>query len=120
MQRITSTRLIPNTAAPKRGFRILVDAQWPEGLSRSSIDRWIPELAPSDWLTDHFGHDRTRWGTFRSRYRRQLASRKRRALLTNLTDLAIAHPIILLTAAPAETINHARLIAEALTRPAGT
>lgn len=82
------------------------------------MDRWIPELAPSGWLLDRFGHAEVRWGTFRSRYRRQLNARKRSELLGQISEKSATHSITLLTAAPAGTVNHARIIAEALVQAA--
>lgn len=114
LKQIVSVRIDSSNPAPSRGFRILVDADWPHGLRKDDVDRWIPELAPSVWLLDRFGHARVRWGTFRSRYRRQLTARKRRELLGEISRKSATHPITLLTAAPAGTVNHARIIAEAL------
>ena len=114
MKQIVSMRITPSTPAPPRGFRILVDAHWPNGLDRASVDRWVPELAPSDWLMDRFGRARVRWGTFRSRYRRQLTARKRRDLIGEISRQATTHPITLMTAAPAGTVNYARIIQEIL------
>ena len=84
------------------------------------MDRWIPELAPSTWLLNRFGRDRVRWGTFRSRYRRQLTARKRLDFLTEITRLSATHTITLVTAAPVGTVNIARIIAETLTREVKT
>jgi uncharacterized protein YeaO (DUF488 family) len=115
-KQIDFTRLTSSATAPTRGYRVLVDATWPEGLDKHAVDRWLPELAPSIWLIDHFGRSQVRWGTFRSRYRRQLMSRKRLRLLAEITRISANRPITLITAAPAGTVNHAKIIAEALAR----
>ena len=120
MKQIVSARISPATPATTRGIRVLVDATWPEGLNKEAVDRWIPELAPSNWLLNRFGRDRVRWGTFRSRYRRQLTARKRLEFLTEITRLSATDTITLVTAAPAGTVNHARIIAETLTREVKT
>jgi uncharacterized protein YeaO (DUF488 family) len=116
VKQIVSMRITPSAPASPSGFRILVDAHWPADLQRDAVDRWIPELAPSGWLMDHFGRARARWGTFRSRYRRQLTARKRLELLGEISAKSATHPITLITAAPAGTINHARIIEETLVR----
>lgn len=98
------------------GHRILVDRDWPWDIPRESapVDEWIPELGPSRWLTDMFGEDPTRWGTFRSRYRRQLRSKVRGALLAGMADRAARGPIVLVTATPSRECSHALIIREML------
>ena len=55
-------------------FWILVDRLWPRGVSESSarIDLWLKEIAPSAALRKWFGHDPSKWTTFRDRYFREL------------------------------------------------
>ncbi|OAJ71145.1 hypothetical protein A7976_06830 [Methylobacillus sp. MM3] len=57
-------------AAPKDGFRILIDRIWPRGLSKASasVDLWFKTLAPSTELRQWFGHDPEKWVQFRQRY----------------------------------------------------
>lgn len=56
------------------GVRILVDRLWPRGVSKDSarIDLWLKEVAPTATLRKWFGHDRSKWSEFRSRYFRGL------------------------------------------------
>ncbi|HQZ33391.1 MAG TPA: DUF488 domain-containing protein [Ilumatobacteraceae bacterium] len=56
------------------GSRVLVDRLWPRGVSKDHlhIDAWARELAPTDELRKWFGHDPSRWGEFRDRYRDEL------------------------------------------------
>jgi uncharacterized protein YeaO (DUF488 family) len=56
------------------GFRVLVDRLWPRGVSKSAarIDLWLKEIAPSAALRKWFGHDPSKWTTFRDRYFREL------------------------------------------------
>jgi uncharacterized protein YeaO (DUF488 family) len=46
-------------APHRREVRVLVDRLWPRGLSKKElgIDRWAPDVAPSDDLRSWFGHD---------------------------------------------------------------
>jgi uncharacterized protein YeaO (DUF488 family) len=59
------------------GFRVLVDRIWPRGISkeRANLGLWLKEIAPSDALRKWFGHDPDRWAGFRTKYRKELASR---------------------------------------------
>jgi len=52
------------------GRRILVDRLWPRGLTKeeAEVDFWAKEVAPSTELRQWYGHDSTKWQTFRSRY----------------------------------------------------
>lgn len=98
--------------------RILVDRLWPRGVAKeeADLDEWLPQLGPSDWLRRTFGHDESRWGTFRSRYLRQLRSRKRQDLLAEIAETARDHDVVLLFGARDETHNQAVVIREALSR----
>jgi uncharacterized protein YeaO (DUF488 family) len=52
------------------GARFLVERLWPRGIKKSSlpIEAWLKDVAPSTELCKWFGHDRTRWSEFRTRY----------------------------------------------------
>lgn len=52
------------------GVRILVDRIWPRGLSKeqAQLAYWMKEVAPSTELRRWFGHEATRWQSFRTRY----------------------------------------------------
>lgn len=56
------------------GFRVLVDRLWPRGVSKDTarINLWLKEIAPSVALREWFGHDPTKWATFRDQYYREL------------------------------------------------
>ena len=58
------------------GHRVLVDRVWPRGVSKddAQLDEWCKDIAPTTKLRKWFGHDPERWGEFRSRYRKELAS----------------------------------------------
>ena len=52
------------------GSRILVDRVWPRGMTKEQVgaDLWLRDVAPSTDLRKWFSHDRSKWGTFKSRY----------------------------------------------------
>jgi len=56
------------------GFRVLVDALWPRGLSkeRAKIDYWARNIAPSDELRKWFNHEPNKWDEFKARYWKEL------------------------------------------------
>jgi uncharacterized protein YeaO (DUF488 family) len=63
-------------AEPDDGYRVLIDRLWPRGVSRerARLDDWARQLAPSTELRRWFGHDPARFGEFRTRYRKELAT----------------------------------------------
>jgi uncharacterized protein YeaO (DUF488 family) len=79
--------------------RVLVDRLWPRGVSRSDrrFDLWLKEVAPSPELRKWYGHDPARFDEFERRYRAELAGATR-GPLDELHELAVAGPVILLTA----------------------
>lgn len=81
------------------GERVLVDRLWPRGVAKDAarIDQWLKDLAPSDALRVWFGHDPSRWGEFRRRYRRELAAH--RGQIQALRRLARQRPLTLLYSA---------------------
>jgi chromate transport protein ChrA len=52
------------------GLRVLVDRLWPRGLKKEQVgaDLWAKDLAPSHALRKSFGHDRSKWEEFKTRY----------------------------------------------------
>ncbi len=94
------------------GSRILVDRLWPRGISKEKarIDEWMKEIAPSDALRKWFGHAPERWDGFQKRYRNELQSPEKQALLRQLRAKARKSDITLLFAAKEETMNNARAL----------
>ncbi|MFN3975050.1 MAG: DUF488 domain-containing protein [Dehalococcoidia bacterium] len=91
------------------GYRVLVDRLWPRGLPRSQarVDAWLKDLAPSDALRRWFGHDPQRWEEFQRRYREELQTPHKQALLNDLAQRARTGTVTLLFAARDEEHNNA-------------
>lgn len=64
------TKRVYEQANPHDGFRVLVDRVWPRGMTKQQVrtDLWLKDVAPSTTLRKWFGHDRSKWETFKSRY----------------------------------------------------
>jgi uncharacterized protein YeaO (DUF488 family) len=94
------------------GERILVDRLWPRGLKRAQarVDTWLKDIAPSDRLRQWFHADRSRWASFRRRYRAELG--KHREALTTLAAKAAKGPVTLLYAARDPERNNAVVLKE--------
>ena len=73
-------------AAAEDGQRVLVDRLWPRGVTkeRLQLDAWLRDLAPSTELRKWFNHDPERWTEFQRRYREELHTSERVALLDDL------------------------------------
>jgi uncharacterized protein YeaO (DUF488 family) len=78
------------------GCRVLVDRLWPRGVSQSAarIDLWLKEIALSAMLRKWFGHDPSKWTTFRDRYFRELDNNPK------AVEQLMEHRFLLLLAPP--------------------
>jgi uncharacterized protein YeaO (DUF488 family) len=72
------TKRIYESPAGEDGFRILVDRLWPRGVQKekAKIDLWLKEIAPSDELRKWFAHDPQKWGEFKKKYEKELATKQ--------------------------------------------
>lgn len=63
-----------DTPTAQDGYRLLVDALWPRGVSKedAALDEWDRALAPSTDLRRWFGHDPRKWAAFYQKYHREL------------------------------------------------
>jgi uncharacterized protein YeaO (DUF488 family) len=104
------------------GVRILVDRLWPRGLSKdeAGLDEWIRDIAPSNRLRAWFGHKPGRWREFQKRYRQELSTSEKKAMLARLRKIARISTVTLLYAAKDTERNNAVALAGFLkeaTRP---
>lgn len=95
---------------PADGRRVLVDRLWPRGLRKdaAALDGWVREVAPSTTLRRWFGHDPSRWETFRHRYAAELDGLAE--FWQPLAMQAMHQPLTLLYAARDEEHNHALVL----------
>lgn len=108
------TKRIYDAPAPDDGFRILVDRLWPRGIKREAaqVDFWAKELAPSTTLRKWFGHEKSKFSEFRTRYLRELE--EKHDLVREVVEKAGPQPITLLFAARDRSCNHAAVLQEFL------
>lgn len=92
------------------GVRVLVDRLWPRGVRKeaAALDGWVREVAPSPTLRRWFGHDPSRWETFRHRYAAELDTLGE--YWRPLAMQAQHRPLTLLYAARDEEHNHALVL----------
>ncbi|MGR9046570.1 MAG: DUF488 domain-containing protein [Gammaproteobacteria bacterium] len=114
------TQRVYTAAHPDDGYRVLVDRVWPRGLSKERVqaDLWLKEAAPSHELRKWFGHDRSRWETFKSRYFSELAARP--DAVQRLLDEAANGRLTLLYSAKDTECNQAVALMEYLLGHADT
>lgn len=96
------------------GTRILVDRLWPRGVSKTdaALDQWMKDIAPSSELRQWFGHDPSRWETFRRRYAEEVHGNEE--LLDQLRALAKKGTVTLVYAARDEEHNDAVVLRDVL------
>jgi len=107
------TKRVYAGSGPDDGLRILVDRLWPRGLSKAdaAVDHWLKDIAPSPELRTWFGHQPNLWPEFQSRYREELRSPERMAVLERLLDLGRGDvKVTLLFGAREEQHNHAVML----------
>lgn len=100
--------------SPTDGMRVLVDGLWPRGLTRQEVsaDLWLREAAPSAQLRRWYGHDRSRWGEFRRKYRRELS--RQPEVLELLDDLRRRSAVTLMSGTRDVKHSHAAVLLEVL------
>jgi len=91
------------------GVRLLVDRLWPRGISREKarIDEWMKEIAPSTVLRAWAHHHVDRWEEFVERYRGELNSPDKKALLDRVRAMSRKGTVTLLFASRNEDHNNA-------------
>ena len=102
-------------ATSEDGFRILVDRLWPRGLSKekAKVDLWLKVIAPSDDLRKRFCHDPKKWEEFKSKYLKELESKKE--LLNRIKQIEKEKAIVtLLYSAKDEERNNAVVLSAIL------
>jgi uncharacterized protein YeaO (DUF488 family) len=108
--------------APSRsdGCRILVDRLWPRGQSKEKahIDLWLKEIGPSTELRHWFGHDESRWRSFKERYFREL--KEKEDLVCEIHSREKRGTVTLLYSARDEKDNNAVALKEYIERGAVT
>ncbi|HTV56303.1 MAG TPA: DUF488 family protein [Terriglobia bacterium] len=89
------------------GYRVLVDALWPRGVSREKlkIDEWMKEIAPSSDLRKWYQHRAEKWPEFRERYKSELQKPPASNLLRQLVQRARKGKVTLVIGA--RDIEHA-------------
>ncbi|WP_439425782.1 DUF488 domain-containing protein [Oenococcus alcoholitolerans] len=99
-----------------KGYRILIDATWPSGLSKekADIDLWAKDIAPSTELAKDFQDGDIDEMAFRAVYLTELSGNPAsKDFLQTLAD----HPdCILLFAAKDQRTNNAKILADYLKR----
>ena len=103
-------------AAPRDGYRVLVDRLWPRGVSKQALplDLWDKDLAPTPKLRQWFGHDPEKWVEFSRQYRRELSSAAQKARLRELLTSAGRRPLTLIYGAKDSLHTHAIVLREML------
>ncbi|MDM8002564.1 MAG: DUF488 family protein [Bacteroidota bacterium] len=111
-------RRIYDPEEPGEGYRVLVDRLWPRGISReeASWHEWMKEISPGNELRKWYGHDPSRWESFKAKYKQELSSRH--DLLLRLKNLESTYgTLTLLYSSKEHEINNAVALREFLLQP---
>jgi len=93
---------------------VLVDRIWPRGVSKEAakLDTWLKDVAPSAELRKWFGHEPSRWASFKRRYFRELDGQQE--VLEHLLEACSGRTLTLLFAAKDSAQNNAVALKEYL------
>ncbi|WP_048190534.1 DUF488 domain-containing protein [Methanobacterium sp. SMA-27] len=72
-------KTIYETAENRDGFRILIDNEWPNRISKEKmgINLWIKDIAPSKELNSWFKNNPSKWNEFQEKYLKELHNNKK-------------------------------------------
>lgn len=100
------------------GYRVFVDRLWPRGVSKENLkfDDWCKDLAPSPALRTWFGHKIEHWDEFKANYQTELRAQEQQARMQDVLAAAGKQPVTLIYAAKDPVHNHARVLAEEMSR----
>lgn len=99
------------------GFRVLVDALWPRGLSKEKalVDEWLRDIAPSTALRKSYHSGDIDWSEFKRRYLVELREPGRLEALARLKALIAQHRnVVLLFGSHQPFYNNAAVLLELL------
>ncbi|MDV6276688.1 DUF488 family protein [Rhodococcus erythropolis] len=123
-RRIITVERVYEPASECNAVRLLVDRLWPRGVKRENLqyDDWPKDLAPSPELRKWYGHDHTRFDTFKSRYIDELNASPVREYVERIAPASAsqpasdARPVVLLTASKDLPYSHAQVLADYLAK----
>jgi uncharacterized protein YeaO (DUF488 family) len=72
-------KTIYETSENRDGFRILIDNEWPNKISKEKleINLWIKDIAPSKELNSWFKNNPYKWNEFQKNYLKELHNKKK-------------------------------------------
>lgn len=108
-----TVRILRVYEEPEPGeYRVLVDRLWPRGVSKSKIDLWLKEIAPSTEVRKAFDHVPERFEAFERDYTQELTHNPE---VTQLRELIEAHTkVVLLYGAKDPQQNQAAVLLDFL------
>lgn len=105
-----------DAATPDDGYRVLVDRLWPRGIKKENLvyDDWCKALTPSAELRKAYHGEVIDFATFCQHYRDELNQHREEG--ARLQGIAKTQGLTLLYAAANTTQNHARVLADWLSK----
>ena len=73
------TKTIYETAENNDGFRIFIDRNWPNRISKEKVEinLWLKDIASSRELDGWFKNNPTKWDEFQNKYLNELKNKKK-------------------------------------------
>ncbi len=110
---MVKTKRVYDGPSPQDGYRVLVDAVWPRGLTKqkAKVDVWLKDLGVSSDLRKWFAHDPRKWLQFKQRFYAELESKQE--TMARLSEIIDDHrTVTLLYGSRERTLNNAAALQE--------
>ena len=104
------TKSVYETAAAGDGLRVLVTQYWPRGVSRTTIDEYVRELAPSRALLHAYKNGELDWPRYCHQYLIEMRRQSARREIHRLAKIARSGRITLMCVCKYEGQCHRALL----------
>jgi uncharacterized protein YeaO (DUF488 family) len=78
------------------GYRVLATRYWPRGVPRTSVDEYVPALAPSRELLRAYRDGEIGWEVFRRQYLNEMSGKEQVSEIRRLAKTARSEQVTLL------------------------
>jgi uncharacterized protein YeaO (DUF488 family) len=98
------------------GTRVLATRYWPRGISKESVDEYLPVLAPSRQLLHFYRQGQLDWPRFRNQYLMEMRAEAPRVQIHRLAKVARSEVVTVMCVCADADRCHRSLLRELITR----
>ena len=105
-----TSKNVYETSAASDGYRVLATRYWPRGVSKTAVDEYVIDLAPSRTLLHQYRDGQLTWDRFTNQYLREMRSETARRELHRLAKLSRSGTITVMCVCKDEARCHRSLL----------